>query len=43
MHNSIIIKGEREDNLKNIDVTIPRDWLVVITDWRSRGRRSLPE
>jgi excinuclease ABC subunit A len=32
MHNSIIIKGAREHNLKNIDVTIPRDQLVVITD-----------
>ena len=30
MQNSIVIKGAREHNLKNIDVTIPRDWLVVI-------------
>jgi excinuclease ABC subunit A len=29
--NSIFIKGAREHNLKNIDVTIPRDKLVVIT------------
>ena len=43
MHNSIVIKGAREHKLKNIDVTIPRDRLVVITDWRVRGRRSLPE
>jgi hypothetical protein len=35
--------GAREHNLKNIDVTIPRDKLVVITDWRSWGRHSLPE
>ena len=41
MHNSIIIKGAREHNLKNIDVTISREQLVVITDWR--GGRSLPE
>ena len=43
MHNSIIIKGAREHNLKNIDVTIPRDRLVVIIDWKGWGRRSLPE
>ena len=43
MHNSIIIKGAREHNLKNIDVTIPRDRLVVITDRGNQGRRSLPE
>jgi len=43
MHTSIIIKRAREYNLKNIDVTIPRDRLVVITDWRGWGRRSLPE
>ena len=43
MHNSIVIKGAREHNLKNIDVTIPRDRLVVITAWMGRGRRSLPK
>ncbi|MBI5671798.1 MAG: hypothetical protein HZC50_00690 [Nitrospirae bacterium] len=30
MGNSIIIKGAREHNLKNIDVEIPRDKLVMI-------------
>ena len=34
MHNSIVIKGAREHNLKSIDVMIPRDQFVVITDWR---------
>ncbi len=29
---SIIIKGARQNNLKNIDVVIPRNKLVVITD-----------
>jgi len=43
MHNSIIIKGAREHNLKNIDVTIPRNQLVVITAWIGRERRLLPE
>ena len=28
---SIVIKGAREHNLKNVDVKIPRDKLVVIT------------
>ena len=29
--NAIIVKGAREHNLKDVDVTIPRDQLVVIT------------
>jgi excinuclease ABC subunit A len=41
MHNSIIIKGAREHNLKNIDVTIPRDKLVVITGLSGSGKSSL--
>jgi len=43
VNTSIIIKGAREHYLKNIDVTIPRDRLVVTTDWKGWGRRSLPE
>ena len=31
MQKEIFIKGARENNLKNIDVTIPRDKLVVMT------------
>ena len=31
MQNFIEIKGARENNLKNIDLTIPRDKLVVLT------------
>ena len=31
MAKDIVIKGARENNLKNVDVTIPRDKLVVLT------------
>jgi excinuclease ABC subunit A len=37
----IIIKGAREHNLKNIDVQIPRDRLVVITGLSGSGKSSL--
>ncbi|MGB9979421.1 excinuclease ABC subunit UvrA [Methanobacterium sp.] len=39
--NSITIKGAREHNLKNIDVTIPRDKFVVITGLSGSGKSSL--
>ena len=39
--NQIIIKGAREHNLKNIDVTIPRDKLVVVTGLSGSGKSSL--
>jgi excinuclease ABC subunit A len=38
---SIIIRGAREHNLKNIDVEIPRDRLVVITGVSGSGKSSL--
>jgi excinuclease ABC subunit A len=38
---SIVVKGAREHNLKNIDVTIPRDKLVVITGVSGSGKSSL--
>ncbi|MCX7912010.1 MAG: excinuclease ABC subunit UvrA, partial [Dehalococcoidales bacterium] len=38
---AIIIRGAREHNLKNIDVTIPRDRLVVITGVSGSGKSSL--
>ena len=41
MSNTITIKGAREHNLKNIDVTIPRDKLVVITGLSGSGKSSL--
>ncbi|MBQ8731206.1 MAG: excinuclease ABC subunit UvrA [Oscillospiraceae bacterium] len=37
----IIIKGARENNLKNIDLTIPRDQLVVFTGLSGSGKSSL--
>ncbi len=39
--NSIIVRGAREHNLKNIDVEIPRDRLVVITGVSGSGKSSL--
>jgi excinuclease ABC subunit A len=38
---SIIVKGAREHNLKNIDVVIPRDKLVVVTGVSGSGKSSL--
>ncbi len=37
----IVIKGAREHNLKNVDLTIPRDELVVITGLSGSGKSSL--
>ncbi|MFQ5651420.1 MAG: excinuclease ABC subunit UvrA [bacterium] len=39
--NKIVIKGAREHNLKNIDVEIPREKLVVITGLSGSGKSSL--
>lgn len=37
----IIIKGAREHNLKNIDITLPRDKLIVMTGLSGSGKSSL--
>jgi len=41
MHKYISIKGAKENNLKNIDVKIPRDKLVVLTGLSGSGKSSL--
>ena len=41
MKNEIVIKGARENNLKNIDLTIPRNKLIVFTGLSGSGKSSL--
>lgn len=41
IHDKIIIKGAKENNLKNINVEIPRDKLVVLTGLSGSGKSSL--
>jgi len=41
VNDNIVVKGAREHNLKNIDVTIPRNKLVVITGLSGSGKSSL--
>ena len=39
--NNLIVKGACEHNLKNVDVVIPRDQLVVFTGLSGSGKSSL--
>ena len=41
LNNEIVIKGAREHNLKNVDLTIPRDKLIVFTGLSGSGKSSL--
>ena len=41
MREDIVIKGARENNLKNIDLTIPRNKLIVFTGLSGSGKTSL--
>lgn len=41
MNNEIVIKGAREHNLKNVDLTLPRDKLIVFTGLSGSGKSSL--
>ena len=40
-HNFIEIRGAREHNLKNIDISIPKNRLTVITGLSGSGKSSL--
>ena len=37
----IVIKGAREHNLKNVDLTLPRDRLIVFTGLSGSGKSTL--
>ena len=41
MRSSIGVRGARENNLKNIDVEIPREQLIVLTGLSGSGKSSL--
>ena len=41
IHDKIIVKGAKENNLKNVDLEIPRDKLVVFTGLSGSGKSSL--
>ena len=43
MNDNIVVKGAKEHNLKNINITIPREKLTVITGLSGSGKSSLFE
>lgn len=42
VNDKIVIRGAREHNLKDIDITIPKDKLVVVTGLSGSGKALLP-
>jgi excinuclease ABC subunit A len=41
LHNKLVIKGARQNNLKNIDLELPRDKMIVMTGISGSGKSSL--
>src|SRR5689334_649839 len=41
MHDSIVVRGAREHNLRNVDLVLPRDRLIVFTGLSGSGKSSL--
>lgn len=41
MHNQIIVRGAKEHNLKDVDIELPRDQLIVLTGLSGSGKSSL--
>ncbi|MDO5695317.1 MAG: excinuclease ABC subunit UvrA [Eubacteriales bacterium] len=41
MHNEIVIKGAKENNLKNVDLVLPRDHFIVFTGLSGSGKSTL--
>ena len=40
-HRKLIIKGARTQNLKNVDITVPRDKMIVVSGVSGSGKSSL--
>src|SRR3954470_2628940 len=41
MHDTIVVRGAREHNLRNVDIELPRDQLIVFTGLSGSGKSSL--
>ena len=41
MNDRIVIRGAKQHNLKNVDITLPRDQLIVFTGLSGSGKSSL--
>ena len=41
MKDQLIVKGARQHNLKNIDISLPRDQFIVLTGLSGSGKSSL--